>query len=523
MTVAMMISLIPSMGLTAFAADWSLGASDPGQTYNLTLTTANQDQVREIVAAAKWNDVINITVSGEVYLKQQISNDRGTTISLIGENNATIRAVGQDEGGFFLTTPCADTSPYKNAMFSFGINNVYGEGVAARNEYSTGTNTDYHKLTVKNITFDGNNTASLLNSGYHVNIFENVIFTNSKLDIPGGAVNVASAGPSTFTNCQFVNNVAPTNAIGSFGALYLHSTGKQEVQFTITDCTFDGNTGHSGGAFYVYGDTAYVYVNSGTTFRNNTAGQRGGAIHCHGTVYVDGAKFENNQSGQYGGSVYVSASEDNNGGKYYGAVILNNVDLDKKSTANGSGGGVFVADNGVLFLTGDTKIINNTVPDPSAPDGSVKNNVFVQSTNSRVVCSENFNNSPAGKVRISTSNPYTGKDVVVSNMNVDDAAPNVKLAINHILGYTKNADATTTEANVAAFQYDGEGFTIVDDPDNAGMMMLTFNSNVGNIVFDYNLPGAKADTFSGNVGDPVSVPTVSSSMEGGGATYKFLG
>ena len=29
-------------------------------------------------------------------------------------------------------------------------------------------------------------------------------------------------------------------------------------------------------------------------FKNNLAGQRGGAIHCHGTVYTENCTFENN-------------------------------------------------------------------------------------------------------------------------------------------------------------------------------------------------------------------------------------
>ena len=513
-------SLLPSTAIQALASggtveDWC-GVNDPANTLDLSLNNGNQDQIIKQVAAAGYNDTVTINVSGTVMLKNQLYNDKGATIHLKGVGSGA--CIKPDLNGLFSNATVMDTSKTKNYLLSFTVNQIYQSGVNVANTK------DDKPFIIENLTLEGTNGSkkcALLEVDNHKVTSKDVIYQKGSMatSIP----NIWFQGESVdIQGCQFLNNEGPTNAGQNTGCLYVNTTSynnKATGNVTITGTTFSGNKGHSGGALYAYGDKTYVSIDSTCKFENNYAGQRGGAILSHATIMVDSATFSGNKSGQWGGTVYVSANEDNNNNKHYGTVVLNNVQI-TDSTAAASGGGVYIADNGALFLCGDSKVSGNTVPE-NGKDSD--NNVFVQSVNSRVVCVNGFV-PEENKVGISTSNPYSGKDVVISPKNVDEAAPNYRLAATHIQGYDRTYDATTKDANVKSFKYDGEGFTIVDDPTKDGMMMLQFNSNTSDVIFDFNLPGAAAVTFLNQaIGTAVTVPNVKSPQSSNGISYTFQG
>lgn len=520
LSILLTLSLLPTAAIQAMAAGGTVddycGVNEPAQTYEINLNDSLSPEKIEAelnkISAAGYNDTVNITVSGSVKLPRQIINDKGATIHITGKGSGA--ALKADEKGLFSSATVADTSPVKNYMLNIGINSYYQSAI------DVGNSKPDNILTIENVTLDGNDTCGILTADNHKISATNTVFQNGKLDI--SLQSVSLMGESiTITGCTFDENEGPTNAGQNTGCLYLNTTSQNPNaigEVTITGTTFSNNIGHSGGALYAYGDKTYVYVDSACRFEDNYAGQRGGAIMSHATIFVDGATFSGNTCGQLGGTVYISANEDNRGAKHYGTVVLNNVNI-TGSQAGSSGGGVYIADNGALFLCGDSKVSGNMVPE-NGKDSA--NNIFVQSVNSKVVCTNSFV-AAENKVGISTSNPYSGKDVVISPSNVDETSPNYKLAVDHISGYDRGFDATTSEENIKSFQYDGEGFRIVDDDKNAGMMMLQFDSNTSDVVFDFNLPGAEAITYLNQpVGTQVNVPTVSS-QSSSGVFYTFLG
>ena len=149
-------------------------------------------------------------------------------------------------------------------------------------------------------------------------------------------------------------------------------------------------------------------------------------------------------------------------------------------------------------MEGNSSIIGNysneflgddsTEIDPSTQ----QNNVFVQSTNSRIICSEDFAGTEKS-VGISTANPYTGKDVVISPSNLKSLMTAEGEALNYSRNYFAatytpgynedyNAVTDTSKNMVKAFTYDGEGFSIEKCPNHDGMMMLNFKSDTANVV-----------------------------------------
>lgn len=378
-------SLLPSTAIQALASggtveDWC-GTKETGNTYSYTLSpTTNQDNIIAAVADAGYNDTVTINVSGTVELKKQLYNDKGATINLVGVGSGACIRPADD--GLFSSATVVDSAQTKNYMLSFTVYQFYQSGatVAAGND---------RPFTVKNITLEGTSAGNkkrcaILSVDNHIITSENVTYQKGYMAI--SVPNVSLQGESvTIQNCKFLNNEGPTNAGQNTGCLYLNTTSynsKATGNVSITGTTFSGNKGHSGGALYAYGDKTNVKIDSTCKFENNYAGQRGGAILSHATIFVDQATFTNNSSGQWGGTVYVSANEGNKGDKHYGTVILNNVKIEG-STAASSGGGVYIADNGALFLCGNSKVSGNTVPENGK---NSDNNVFVQSVNSRVVC-----------------------------------------------------------------------------------------------------------------------------------------
>lgn len=115
----------------------------------------------------------------------------------------------------------------------------------------------------------------------------------------GGAIN-ASGATVVARKVSFIGNEAEaTNGTGG-GAVYLNTS-----DGVFTECTFNQNKAHSGGAIYFFGGentNCALYVDQcqfGTGVDQNSADQRGGAIHCHGLAIVNNTTIQGQKSDQY--------------------------------------------------------------------------------------------------------------------------------------------------------------------------------------------------------------------------------
>ena len=246
-------SLLPSTAIQALASggtveDWC-GVNDPANTLDLSLNNGNQAQIIKQVAAAGYNDTVTINVSGTVMLKEQLYNDKGATIHLIGVGSGA--CIKPDPNGLFSNATVMDTSQTKNYLLSFTVNQIYKSGVNVANTK------DDKPFTIENLTLEGTKDkkkCALLEVDNHKITSTNVVYQKGSMatSIP----NVWFQGESVdIKGCKFLNNEGPTNAGQNTGCLYVNTTSynnKPDGNVTITGTTFSGNKGHSGGALYAY-------------------------------------------------------------------------------------------------------------------------------------------------------------------------------------------------------------------------------------------------------------------------------
>ena len=246
-------SLLPGTAIQALASggtvdDWC-GVNDPANTITKILTTGTQDEVIAAVAAAGYNDTVNINVSGTVELKKQLYNDKGATIHLKGMGSGA--CIKPDRNGLFSNATVMDTSQTKNYLLSFTVNQIYQSGVNVANTK------DDKPFTIEILTLEGTHNSkkcALLEVDNHKITSTNVVYKDGSMatSIP----NIWFQGESVdIQGCQFLNNEGPTNAGQNTGCLYVNTTSynnKATGNVTITGTTFSGNKGHSGGALYAY-------------------------------------------------------------------------------------------------------------------------------------------------------------------------------------------------------------------------------------------------------------------------------
>ena len=179
-----------------------------------------------------------------------------------------------------------------------------------------------------------------------LNINEYVNFSSNTAVGNGGAIYNYSFLASTTTigrKAKFSNNKSTS---GDGGAIYNYG-----CKLKIGDSSdFVGNSANRNGGAIFHGDLSTVAtmdIQYGAIFKNNTAGNNGGAISFITNDMVtigNGASFIKNSAGNYGGAIeshgYVTADNSlqfsSNTAKYGGAI------------AN-SGGGLFTLGNGTSF------------------------------------------------------------------------------------------------------------------------------------------------------------------------------
>ncbi|MBQ0718856.1 MAG: PKD domain-containing protein [Gammaproteobacteria bacterium] len=196
--------------------------------------------------------------------------------------------------------------------------------------------------TISNTTIDG--SSGSYGGGAYIDqgsapVFSNCEFFQNYSDIGyGGAMNIASSSHPIFSNCHFEGNAAigTQSPAGYGGALYVGFGSTA----SITGSTFIGNM---------------------TGYRTNTTGgaysTKGGAILAGGDISVQDSYFINNRS-HNGGAIYA----------FNGAKLINNVfNGNRVTTAPGTAGGGY---GGALILTGPSTVINNTIANNNASEGT---------------------------------------------------------------------------------------------------------------------------------------------------------
>ena len=201
---------------------------------------------------------------------------------------------------------------------------------------------NYGSLTLKNCSFTGFETDTIIYNSGSLNITDGVFSLNSI----NNAI-VLNNGKLFIDGAEFSSNVINTNSVvynngnaeivasnfteninnGNGGAIY------NKNSLTIKDTVFNENEGINGGA--VYNEGTLEVLNS--TFEDNTANGYGGAIFNDGEANIANSSFSGSFSAKDGGAIY-----NNN------MLIVNNSTL-VANTATGNGGAIY--NNKTLKLT----------------------------------------------------------------------------------------------------------------------------------------------------------------------------
>ena len=445
-----------------------------------TITVRNEQELRNAVTGTSYTE---ITLDGEITLTQMLNLNSNADIVIQGgsivQSGQLWNDMGESSGGnWCMFNVQSGSITLKNTLINGkGKTQIMNVGNASRVEISGSQ--------IQN--------GSLKNTGYSAGVS-----VRNRTD--GGQASII------IDNSTFSGNSATKNSPTNGGALYVGNGWKAE----ITNTTFENNTAHSGGAMYVYRGSAQV-ANS-VKFVNNEAGQRGGAIHSHGDVVVNGTgdatQFVGNTSGQFGGTFYCSANEEA-GRKNIGRIVLDNVHVEG-STAGTAGGAAYIASMAELYVKGDTVLQNNQIV---SDDGNYNNNVMVSSSTGRLIVYGDVTSADAS-IGVSTSNPRTHLDLVYSSTE----------ALN-LGGYTVPQYQMSSKAeNYKKFDYDAEVWTLEKDTTNPDRMWLNVvGATDSRVIFDYNLPGMVAEKHENlTIGSTVPTPKVSAQTQSD-VTYTFLG
>lgn len=376
------------------------------------------------------------------------------------------------------------------------------------------------KLTLTNLTLNGGGeTRGILadKDGAKINL--------TKVTVKNGASDAGSGGgiylygDVTLTvnkGCSFIENKANPAAPTAGGAIYA-GVGSTLTMFGESDkpenrINFYGNEAHSGGCVYAYKSHVVARnCNFGVPGENpNHTGQRGGAIHCHGTMVLKDCMVENNASDQYGGGIYISANADD----IDGMLLLDNTTVTNNSATN-SGGGIFVASNSGLFLKGHTTVSGNCL---KSVEGEWPNNIHYTNESGKIVICDN----EVGEIGVSTVSPTFRKLAVYSLGTIEASLfselQDRLLECNVTFNFNKDFLLTLSDK----FTYDGDAWTLRDkntdkepgymdldpaiyregnlwlhlDPEfinkHTGGGSSTIVRDQPRVVFDYNLPGMTA-------------------------------
>ena len=214
--------------------------------------------------------------------------------------------------------------------------------------------TDSSTVTIENVKFNENDSnenggAISADDGTTLTI-TNCEFKNSFSDDDGGAIYIEETGSVDIVGCKFISN----KGCGRGGAVCIDSTGTVNIK----GCTFESNQCGSdydwddGGAIYIEDSKVIIGPNgdAGCIFTGNKALVNGGAIRIYGgDVEIRGTEFGSNFATGSGGAVYVTDD---------GKLLLEDCKI-SKNKAEGNYGGILIGDDANVKMQGSVYILEN--------------------------------------------------------------------------------------------------------------------------------------------------------------------
>lgn len=486
MVFCLLVGLFPGIGLTASAAEPDLWDADTPVTANARARIADEQELIKAINTCPNESILYLEGTSIIISKPiVIPENKSIKISGLGADKSII--VPSSTGEF----PSGSSSLF---VLSEGAKLMLTDLTLNGKEKTRGivANKDGAEIYLVDVNVMDGSSGAESGGGIHLH----------------GDVELTVRGECSFSNNK-ANTVAPTAGgaiyVGPGSELYLHGTADKPIKFY-------GNESHSGACIYAYKSHVLAsYCEFGTPSQGNHAGQRGGAIHCHGTMVLQDCTIQENASDQYGGGIYLSASADD----IDGMALLENTTVINNSATN-SGGGVFVASNSSLFLKGTSAIIRNNL---KTIEGSWNSNIHYTSESGKIIiCDDNV-----GEIGVSTISPTFRKLAVYSLGTAQEAAEEFKDRVNSLnKQYQCVLDTNFLLTLSDKFTYDGDAWALMDkktdketgyqsldpaiyregnlwlhlDPEyihiHTGGGSTTITKDMPRVVFDYNLPGMTA-------------------------------
>jgi len=133
------------------------------------------------------------------------------------------------------------------------------------------------------------------------------------------------------------------------------------IDLKVYNCIFDGNETQSsdGGGIQMF-DIGSSLTCEKSIFRNNLAGNNGGAIYANGTLEISNCLFENNTASSKGGAIYIPVSgADNNQNFINNTIASNNIVNTNIAGLEVDGGNIFMFNN-IIDNNGSDIGVNNS-------------------------------------------------------------------------------------------------------------------------------------------------------------------
>ena len=200
--------------------------------------------------------------------------------------------------------------------------------------------------------------------------YTNCIFINNFAD-EGGALTFHGSGE--IKNCTFINNTA-----GVFGGALSTGYLYDNMELTVSNCNFDGNSAPNGGAIQANGLNIVI---DDSNFKNNHVTENGGAIHAKAEdITIKDSTFNSNKANVDGGAVYIQGKNT----EVKNSIFLANEAVpDVTKLDDGLGGAIYI--NSTLVFVEENSFKLNTARNGSAiyydktgDKLTLKNNEFFQ-------------------------------------------------------------------------------------------------------------------------------------------------
>ncbi len=366
-------------GHSSFNADWDLEYrageveadtlfSDDGEAdWNALLAVINVSTTADVVdaSAANLNSVAGLISNpgpdGEISLREAIiasEADAGADEIQLASQTYTLSLAGSGDNG---DLDISDDLTIRGA--GPAVTKIDASGIDRTMEISAGT------VQIEGVTLTGGESPNaksgggVLLTGGTLTLNDVVLSDNSSTGATGGGL-YADSGSSLFIyDSVFRNNMADPDGAPNYkdgGALYVLGDA------TLERVTFQNNKGDRGGAIHNHGSLQMTDV----WFMNNTASSSGGAIDNHGgtSFIMDRVTFESNTSSAEGGAL-----------KTDGPTTIRNVTFSGNVSSMG-GGAVDIDGGSTVVEIENSTFVGNTASTDGGAISNASNNVTLKNS-----------------------------------------------------------------------------------------------------------------------------------------------